>query len=110
MPIRITPERGHDHDHDGYAAEQEFTRDDAPGGGVLLDRQRRAERRVDVAAHQRVDDVEKGEEQARTTAAANRSVAGTPTTGPMTISMIDGGINMPSVPPAVMAPALRRTS
>ena len=35
----------------------------------------------------------------------NRSVAGTPTTGPMTISMTEGGIRMPSVPPAVMAPA-----
>ncbi len=40
------------------------------------------------------------------TAAANRSVAGTPTTGPMTISITDGGIRMPSVPPAVIAPAL----
>ena len=36
------------------------------------------------------------------TAAANRSVAGTPTTGPITISMTDGGIRMPSVPPAVI--------
>ena len=44
------------------------------------------------------------------TAAANRSVAGTPTTGPITISMTDGGIRIPNVPPAVMAPALRRTS
>src|SRR5205085_4285446 len=40
------------------------------------------------------------------TAAANRSVAGTPTTGPMTISITDGGIRMPSVPPAAIAPAL----
>jgi hypothetical protein len=39
------------------------------------------------------------------TAAANRSVAGTPTTGPITISITEGGIRMPSVPPAVMAPA-----
>jgi hypothetical protein len=38
-------------------------------------------------------------------AAAKRSVAGTPTTGPMTISITLGGIRMPSVPPAVMAPA-----
>jgi hypothetical protein len=40
------------------------------------------------------------------TAAANRSVAGTPTTGPITISITLGGIRMPSVPPAAMAPAL----
>ena len=40
------------------------------------------------------------------TAAANRSVAGTPTTGPMTISITEGGMRMPSVPPAAMAPAL----
>ena len=32
------------------------------------------------------------------TAAAKRSVAGTPTTGPITISITDGGIRMPSVP------------
>jgi hypothetical protein len=40
------------------------------------------------------------------TAAANRSVAGTPTTGPITISITEGGIRMPSVPPAAIAPAL----
>jgi hypothetical protein len=44
------------------------------------------------------------------TAAAKRSVAGTPTTGPITISITDGGIRMPSVPPAVIAPAERRMS
>ena len=43
-------------------------------------------------------------------AAANRSVVGTPTTGPMTISITEGGISMPSVPPAAMVPADRRTS
>ena len=45
-----------------------------------------------------------------TSAAANKSVAGTPTTGPITISMTDGGIRIPKVPPAVMAPALNRAS
>ena len=44
------------------------------------------------------------------TAAAKRSVAGTPTTGPITISITDGGIRMPSVPPAVIAPADSRMS
>ena len=44
------------------------------------------------------------------TAAANRSVAGTPTTGPITISITDGGIRMPSVPPAVIVPAAIRMS
>ena len=43
-------------------------------------------------------------------AAAKRSVTGTPTTGPMTTSMILGGIRMPSVPPAVMHPAESFTS
>ena len=42
------------------------------------------------------------------TAAAKRSVAGTPTTGPITISMTEGGIRMPSVPPAAIAPARQR--
>ena len=36
-------------------------------------------------------------------AAANRSVTGICSTGPITTSMIEGGIRMPSVPPAVMA-------
>lgn len=44
------------------------------------------------------------------TAAANKSVAGIPTTGPITINITDGGIKMPNVPPAVMAPADIRTS
>jgi hypothetical protein len=38
-------------------------------------------------------------------AAAYRSATETPSTGPITISMTDGGIRMPSVPPAVMVPA-----
>ena len=45
-----------------------------------------------------------------TMAAANRSVTGTSSTGPMTTSMIDGGIRIPSVPPAVMVPAASLTS
>ena len=44
------------------------------------------------------------------TAAANKSVAGIPTTGPMTINITEGGIRMPNVPPAVIAPADMRTS
>ena len=44
------------------------------------------------------------------TAAANKSVAGIPTTGPITISITDGGIRIPNVPPAVIAPADMRTS
>ena len=43
-------------------------------------------------------------------AAAKRSVTGTSSTGPRTTSMMDGGIRMPSVPPAVIVPAARRTS
>ena len=43
-------------------------------------------------------------------AAANKSVTGTSRTGPITTSMIDGGIKIPSVPPAVIVPAARRTS
>jgi len=39
------------------------------------------------------------------TAAANRSVTGTPTIGPMTTSMTLGGMRMPSVPDAAMDPA-----
>ena len=42
-------------------------------------------------------------------AAAKRSVTGTPTTGPMTTSMMLGGIRMPRVPPAAMHPADSRT-
>ena len=38
-------------------------------------------------------------------AAAYRSATETPSTGPMTISITEGGIRMPSVPPAVIAPA-----
>ena len=45
-----------------------------------------------------------------TMAAANRSVTGTSITGPMTTSMMDGGMRMPRVPPAVMVPAAMRTS
>ncbi len=43
-------------------------------------------------------------------AAANRSEIGTPTSGPMTISMMLGGMRMPSVPPAAMVPADSRVS
>ncbi len=43
-------------------------------------------------------------------AAANSVVTGTSSTGPMTISMIEGGIRMPSVPPAVIRPAESRVS
>ena len=43
-------------------------------------------------------------------AAVNRSETGTPTTGPMTISRMLGGIRMPSVPPAPIAPADMRIS
>ncbi len=39
------------------------------------------------------------------TAAANKSVAGTPTTGSSTVNMTEGGIRMPTVPLAAMAPA-----
>ena len=44
------------------------------------------------------------------TAAANKSVAGIPTTGPITINITEGGIKIPNVPPAVMAPADIRVS
>ncbi len=44
------------------------------------------------------------------TAARNKSVTGTSNTGPITINIIEGGINMPKVPPAVIAPADKRTS
>ena len=43
-------------------------------------------------------------------AAAKRSVTGISRTGPMTTSMIEGGMRMPSVPPAVIVPEARRTS
>ena len=43
-------------------------------------------------------------------AAANRSVTGTSRTGPITTNMIEGGIRIPSVPPAVIVPAASRTS
>ena len=45
-----------------------------------------------------------------TMAARKRSVTGTSSTGPITISMIEGGIRMPSVPPAVIVPAASFTS
>ena len=38
-------------------------------------------------------------------AAAYRSATDTPSTGPITFSMTEGGSRMPSVPPAVLAPA-----
>ena len=59
-----------------------------------------SQQRTSVQAMNKPDSISPG-----STAAANRSVAGTPTTGPITISITDGGIRMPSVPPAVMAPA-----
>ena len=43
-------------------------------------------------------------------AAANKVVTGTSSTGPMTTSMMDGGIKMPSVPPAAMRPEDSLTS
>ena len=45
-----------------------------------------------------------------TIAAANKSVTGTSKTGPITTSIMDGGIKIPKVPPAVIVPAARRTS
>jgi hypothetical protein len=38
-------------------------------------------------------------------AAANSLMMDTPTTGPITTSITLGGIRIPSVPPAVIAPA-----
>ena len=62
--------------------------------------------RVQVAADQRVDDVEPGEQQAGDHRRRRRGRStGTPTIGPITISMTEGGIRMPSVPPAVITPA-----
>ena len=43
-------------------------------------------------------------------AALNRSVTGTSSTGPITINIMDGGMSIPSVPPAVMVPAASLTS
>ena len=43
-------------------------------------------------------------------AAANKSVTGTFRIGPITTSIMLGGIKIPSVPPAVIEPAARRTS
>ena len=43
-------------------------------------------------------------------AAANKSVTGTFKIGPITTSIILGGINIPKVPPAVIEPAAKRTS
>jgi hypothetical protein len=45
-----------------------------------------------------------------TIAAAYRSATDTPSTGPITISITEGGIRMPRVPPAVIAPAASRPS
>ena len=39
-----------------------------------------------------------------------RSSVDTSSTGPMTINIIEGGIKMPSVPPAVIVPAANFTS
>ncbi len=44
------------------------------------------------------------------TAAANRSVTGTSRIGPITTSMMLGGMRIPRVPPAVMVPAASFTS
>jgi hypothetical protein len=38
-------------------------------------------------------------------AAAYSSATETPSTGPITISITEGGMRMPSVPPAAIAPA-----
>ena len=45
-----------------------------------------------------------------TIAAANKSVTGTLSIGPITTNIILGGINIPRVPPAVIEPAAKRTS
>jgi hypothetical protein len=41
---------------------------------------------------------------------AYRSATETPSTGPMTISITEGGTRIPSVPPAAIEPAARRAS
>ena len=43
-------------------------------------------------------------------AAANKSVTGISIIGPITTSMMLGGINIPKVPPAVIVPAANFTS
>src|SRR5210317_1497768 len=43
-------------------------------------------------------------------AAANKSVTGISIIGPITTSIILGGINIPNVPPAVIVPAANLTS
>lgn len=45
-----------------------------------------------------------------TMAAAKSVVTGTSSTGPITTSMIEGGMRMPSVPPAAMRPEESFTS